>query len=389
MPKGSDYAGSRDKKKRRIMRALKINEISGVDVPAQEGAAALIMKRHDDVEKGMGLTSEVDGHTHIFVGVGPGGVELTGGMTAMDETGHMHPWVKTGDMQVVFGAAQSHGGESHTHELAETSKNDADAEQAGEEGKSTNLLNKDVDDNPEAAGDTGTVGTEGEHHMTDNTQKAADDAAVVELQAKLDRANSVAELNDAEKAHFSGLDANDQDAFLAKSASDRKSTVDAIAKAKADSDPIEYTTMDGIDLRKSAGAALISMAKSNDVLRKQNDDLVAGRKQDELLKRAETELAHLPGDLDARAALLKSVDGIEDDGQREAAMKALRAQNEAMSFAFKAAGHGGAAVESSAEGELDNLAKAHAEKNGVSYAKAYSAVLETERGQSLYAKSVN
>ncbi len=35
----------RRKSKRTIMRSLQINEMSGVDVPAQEGAVALIMKR--------------------------------------------------------------------------------------------------------------------------------------------------------------------------------------------------------------------------------------------------------------------------------------------------------------------------------------------------------
>ena len=52
---------------RKILRQLKIDEISGVDNPAQEGAQMVIMKRADGkIEKGSGdladvLTSEVSG----------------------------------------------------------------------------------------------------------------------------------------------------------------------------------------------------------------------------------------------------------------------------------------------------------------------------------------
>ena len=88
--------------------------------------------------------------------------------------------------------------------------------------------------------------------------------------------------------------------------------------------------------------------------------------------------------------MLKAVDGIEDEAQRKAAHNALKAQNEAMAEAFKTRGHGGGQSEpGSPDEELDNLAKAHAEKKNVSKAVAYDAVLKTEQGQELYAKSVN
>ena len=56
----SHNAGSRAGRKRRIMRALKINEISGVDVPAQESAVAVIMKRkgepgYEEIGREVGL----------------------------------------------------------------------------------------------------------------------------------------------------------------------------------------------------------------------------------------------------------------------------------------------------------------------------------------------
>lgn len=113
-------------------------------------------------------------------------------------------------------------------------------------------------------------------------------------------------------------------------AADKTSTAKAL-----DEDPVEYTTIDGIELRKSAGAAFISMAKSNDDLRKRLDKSEGDRSQDRLEKRAEEVLAHLPGSVTDRAAMLKAIDGIEDPSQREAAMSALKAQNESMSKASR------------------------------------------------------
>ena len=150
-----------------------------------------------------------------------------------------------------------------------------------------------------------------------------------------------------------------------------------------------YTTADGVALRKSAGEAFIAMAKSNDAIRKENDALRKQREQDALEKRAQDELAHLPGDLKTRAAMLKAIDGIEDEAQREAAQNALRAQNEAMSKAFETHGHGGQPEPGSPEEELDRLAKAQAEKDGTPFAAAYAKVLVSNVGQELYAKTVN
>ncbi|AKQ75851.1 hypothetical protein FDH82_gp61 [Roseobacter phage RDJL Phi 2] len=366
-----------DRKKRT---ALKIAEISGVDVPAQEGAKALIMKRHEPVgdpivkgskedvhdergkmAKSAALTTEMDGHTHLIYTSGPDGDWDAGTTSWHDE--HSHPWVRTPDGAIVLGEAKG-----HTHMIAAVTK-------------AVELQD------PETAGSAGSV-VEKEATMPNDKTKV--EPTVEDLQKQLARQTSVAELTDVQKAHFGTLDETAQDVFLAKSADDRQAEVDTVAKNAADADPVVYKTLDGLELRKSAGDALIAMAKSNDTLRKQNDELAKNAANETLRKRAETELAHLPGDVDARMALIKSVDGIEDKTQREAAMNALKAQNEAMAKAFKTAGHGGEAPVNSATEQLDALAKAHAEANpGTSFAKAYDAVLETAKGAELYAQSLN
>lgn len=367
-------AGSRGGRKRRIMRALKINEISGVDVPAQEGAVAVIMKRDDrpaqtaHIEKGSALTTENDGHTHLVVLNGPpDGVELSSGETTWQDA-HAHPWVRDGSGRVVIGSAhRADAGVPHTHDVAVTSK----------------VAPEDDRSDPQ------------EETMADDTKKT--DAKIEELQAQLMRANSIASFNDAEKAHLATLKGPDADAFLAKSADDRvivledvaKRAADAAAKAEGD-DPVEYTTTDGIELRKSAGVAFIAMAKSNDALRKRLDESEDARDRAVLEKRAEADLAHIPGDLATRIEMLKAIDGIEDETKRGAALNALKAQNEAMGKAFVTIGNGGSPVPGSASEQLDTLAKAHQEKHpDMTSEQAYAAVVETEAGQTLYAKSVN
>lgn len=375
MPKDTN-AGTHAGPKRRIMRTFKIAEISGVDKPAQSGAVAVIMKRNDsqtaeELEKRSALTTVERGHVHLMVLNGPpDGVDLNAGQTSYDD-GHQHPWVRTEGGPIVIGLAKDIDGNPHTHMVAVISKND------GTE-----------DGTADPAGGTGTVGTEGTT-MPDPTKKN-EGPTVEELQAQLAHATSVAALNDAEKAHLETLKGDEQTAFLAKSADERKAVIEDLAKNAQDEDPVVYTTSDGIPLRKSVGEAFVAIAKSNDALRKDNAELKKQREQDAFEKRADEELAHLPGTTVERAAMLKAIEGIEDDGQRKAALGALKAQNEALSSAFKDVGSSIAPAAGSPDESLDTLAKKHHEDNpALTYEQSYDAVLKTATGAALYAKSVN
>ncbi len=381
------HAGSQTKPKRRIMRALKIHEISAVDVPAQEGAVAVIMKRNDPAKKGDGgsasqtaeniakgsaLTSADEGHTHLIALVGHGGDKLVAGMTSWQDD-HNHPWIMNEASQVVIGMASSESGEAHAHTVGEMSK----------------LAEEELS----AAGQTGTVGSQEDTQMpTDNTAKTADELAkeIEDLHKQVARSNSIAALNDVEKAHFETLEGDEADGFLAKSVDDRKVILSDLAKAATEEDPVVYTTKDGIELRKSHGAGFIVMAKSNDALRDQVTKLTDDKSVATYEKRAETELAHMPGDIGTRAAMLKAIDGIEDKDQREASLNALKAQNEILSTAFKVAGNGGTPPPGSPEDRLDDLAKEYQKANPtVTIEQSMTEVLKTDAGHELYAKSVN
>lgn len=438
-------------KQRKVRRALKIAEISGVDRPAQEGAKALIMKRADidtlianekakagstqslarddtgpSVAKNAALTNAVLEHSHLVYMSGIEG-EWDAGTTSYQDD-HTHPWVRQADGSIVLGEVNG-----HTHEVQTLSKRVYSSEQReklADEGKAmpdggypivdrADLANAikafgrasnkaavarhikararalDLTDMLPEEGKLAelikSAGEAGETVRKENDMSDTNPAAptVEELQAKLERVTALAEFNDAQKAHFKGLDEEAQKAFIAKSADERQAEVDEVTKAANEADPVVYKTAAGLEIRKSAGEAMVAIAKSNDKLIADNAKLAKAAEDAAFEKRAEDELGFMPGDVATRVALLKSVEGIEDEAQRKAALDALHAHNETFKSAHETVGHGGQPkVDSTAVDKLDELAKKYAEDNEVSVSKAYDAVLQTEKGAELYAKSI-
>lgn len=448
----AEYEGKSKRRKKKIMRTFKINEISGVDRPAQAPARALLMKRNDEptaeLDKAMGgkaaLTTSDMGHTHLVPLEDFEGEEMRSGLTSFAE-GHDHPWVMGEDGTVTIGWMNDHthtidvvGKRQHLEDeqekrtftseqreaLAESGaamsdgsfpiENKADLSNAIQafgrakdkpgvarhikrrakalgasdmlptEGKLADLLGKSADD--DSAGDPGQLE---DNHMTDKTQKAeVQKPTVEELEAKLAKAEQLATLSDSHKEHYKSLEGEAAEAFLAKSAEERQAEIDAISKAASEDDPVVYTTHEGVAIHKSAGDAVVEALKKADDIVKKNEELQKQNERNALEKRAESDLSHLPGEMDVHVALLKAVDGIEKEELREKAHAALKAHSENMSGAFDTYGHGGQIEkDDSAEGKLDELAKNYAKEHNMSYEKAYSAVLDTEEGSSLYAKA--
>lgn len=365
--------------KKTIMRSLTIKELSGVDRPAQVGARMLIMKRADDVDYGpddddeltpervadlmkrgkAALTDAVDGHTHLVLLEDFNEKDVVSGITSWQDD-HTHPWILRDDGLIIIGTV-----DDHTHVVAEMSK---------------------VDRTGKFTGTGETEMTPEEKAAQEKLQKSND-----ELKAKNERLEKVGKLTAACKAHFETLDEDGQTTFLALSDDEQKAEVDKIEKAKTDADPVVYKTTAGVELRKSDGLALIEMAKQNDLQAKENADLKKKIEDQDLRKRAESELEFMPGTVETRMAMLKSIDGIEDEKERGLAQQSLKAQNESMSVAFKTNGSGHAPpADGSAEDELQKLATAHQKDNPkLTEEQAYAAVLDTKKGAELYNKSLN
>ena len=367
--------------RKRIMRKFRINEISGVDVPAQEGARVLIMKRrgtNDPVDKSdvvQAITGSTNGHLH--------GIRIY--------------QYSDGDLNLyVTHATAEEGEQAHDHLLFRSP-----------DGTYTVLENAGhthtLDTTALAAAVLAACVQKQEDAMTPEEK-----AALEKVQKSNDRLGKIVLLKAAARTHFDGLaDEAAQDIFLAKSEVDqtaevKKAADDAEAARlaeeanKAAADPVLHTTKDGIEIRKSDGAAALALAKARDEdraeiadLKKNSATLAKAAETAEFEKRAAEELPHLPGTVPQRAALLKAAEGIEDEDTRKAAVAALKSQNAQNSPMFSFAGtvDGGdvAKAGDDPQTKLDALAKGIQEKNpGMSDAKAQAEALKTADGAALY-----
>lgn len=307
---------------KKIISKLRIDEISGVDKPAQPGATVLIMKR----------------------------------ATAQDPPKETITMDRAALLALIAKFMQGGG-------------TDADL---------TNIR-KGVTDLGAAAADLKPI--------TDLMVVQKADPAVAELQKKYERMEKVSKVHTDQRSYFDTLSETDQDAFLAKSAEDRATQVtNATAK-----DPVVYTTMDGTEIRKSAGDLMVSLAKRSDDNARQLAVEKAARRDEALTKRAEEELSNITGETEHRKALLKAIDSIPDDKTRDEVLKSLKAANTAAGddFIRKGTGDEGVRKNAKAEDQLDDLAKRYqGAHEGVTYETAYDEVLKTAPGKKLYNEMV-
>lgn len=165
------------------------------------------------------------------------------------------------------------------------------------------------------------------------------EGTLAETIKRAERAEGIAKLTAEERTHFDKISTADQDAFLAGDAEFRKHRIEAAKPA-----PVEKT----------------AEQRRIEQLEKREQDLTERVRKAEdaaelatFVKRAGTELAHLPGTDDEKGAMLRAVEKIADPAAREAAIKALRAGNAAQESLTKAIGSGRtAAVTGSAEDQM-------------------------------------
>jgi hypothetical protein len=336
------------KPKRRIMRALKINEISAVDTPAQEGALSVLMKRNDGdggsaciVEKRTALIEGID-HSHL-IQLDHGNGLMSAGKTSWDND-HDHPWILKEDGELVVGSGSGPDGQAHSHTVSAVSK-------------------------------------------TDNSNQEDDmsDEKIAELEAQVEWHKKVAALSDIEKAHFNSLSDESQIEYLVKSADERLADAEKAASAEKSADPVVFKARNGDEFRASDDPRMVAMAKRTDDAEEKAEKAASALADTDLRKRAEG-LKHLPGTTEEHMATLKAIDAIEDEGVRENAIKNLHAHDANLAGAFKSIGSDGEpAADGEASDQLDTLAKVYAEEHSVTPEVAMDEVLKTEQGAKLYA----
>lgn len=425
------------KKQKTIMESFHIDEISGVDRPAQEGARALLIKRADDEEDafekmlksaGLMLTSDEKGHSHLVDSMEDGGT-TSHNKASGAEFGHSHPWVKKTDGSIQIGMADGHGHDvmekrfepeedgyskrdftpEQRRQLAKEGKampdgsypivNVADlrnAIQAFGRAKAKGPVAQHIKRRARALGATEELPKEGllalksvngdmqkEHDtMAEKNEKTVEavEKQLQDSQNELAIAKAYGALNDAEKLHYKSLESNEQVAFLKLDADGRKAELAKLA----DSDPVVYKDLEGNEYRKSDDPRAVSAAKRADNAEKIAKEEREKREDGELSKRAESELSNLPGEADVKKSLLKAVDGIPDAKIREGVQALLKAGNENLGKAFERIGERGEGESSSLDAEYEKLAQDYAKEKEVDIVKARAEVLtETPKGREL------
>jgi hypothetical protein len=186
------------------------------------------------------------------------------------------------------------------------------------------------------------------------------------------------------------LSNEEKDKFLDSSEEDRKK----VMKKKTDSLNSESLTVDGVTITKAevgegVFAVLKKQQESIQATKEENkklaDDVskeVAKRREIELAKKAEEEYSALPGDPIEKGRALGYVEALPKEA-KEVISQMLKAGNEALAKGMNEFGHNLDSPDNP-ENELNKLAIEKAQKDGITYEKAYDQILMTTQGQDLY-----
>lgn len=428
----SQIGKARWKTSRRIMRSFKLNEISAVDNPAQEGARILLVKRAPDPDAASvnDLPAVLAKATFatVFAEEKVEQAVCRAYCDAFDDR-----WLADDAFREALKAAQGDE-QSSADEYVAAVRQMADAavvavraaRQTGDapDEESMNLAVKAAVGKAELKFAKHTKeqpmfktlaelkaaiqkyqGGDRAISKTDLRKAAIDLDAIGELTGDLAIAPSadpevatlkrqVAELSmtDDVRKHYQGLDETGKTAFLAKSAEEQKTEVEALTKG----DPIVYTAKDGTVIRKSDGAMAVLMAKNFDTLNERLDKVEKGQLADTFEKKAREEFPYLP--TASTTAMLKQASNLTDE-ESGPLLESLRLANKAAKPRFQQLGSAGDVSKSfggatggadDCEARLDELAKSiMAKSNGKdTYEQAYAKAISSPEGRAIYNEMV-
>lgn len=205
----------------------------------------------------------------------------------------------------------------------------------------------------------------------------ADAPTVEALQSELDvtkaelaKAEVLAKMSDAAKKYMAKLDDKEKEAFLSLSPEDQEKKVSTVTKAD------ETLEVSGQTIRKSeVGDGVFAVMKAQAAQMAAAEERIAKAENDaameRLAKRADDEMAHLPGDRVFKARVLKAADSLSAEDQTAFAAL-VKSANDALKGAFEE--HGvkkGKEVASSANAALDEVANEIAKRDSIPVHKAY------------------
>ena len=205
-------------------------------------------------------------------------------------------------------------------------------------------------------------------------------------QTALEASQREASLSADERAHADTLDDEARAEFVAKSEKDRRKVLDALK----DDESLEVA---GQKIYKSAvGDAMFAVMKAQQAEIEESRAATAATqselRMEKFAKKADAEIANLPGERDDRAAALEAIDGLKEE-VRKTIHEMLRAGDEAMKKALEKPerGHTGQTGEDVVKGELPGTTDAEAAleqkakdiqaaDQNLTFAKAYQRAIE-------------
>lgn len=366
---------------RRIMRALKIDEISAVDNPAQSLATMAIMKRASEAsdQAASELAKSLEAVDFDTVLAAREAAETAEEVVeslrekwsalqsafisiAMDEsTGAPQkiPLLQESLRQFIDSLSEqsSEIADSLNKALAavpalaellppgsegDLSMTDAEKRQLAELQKTIEDLTKKL----EAA--TSKEAAKKAAQLTEELTKAQDELAEVTkkleaIEAEKAEAVAKASMTDAEKAFCADMPPAEKAKFMTMSPADRAKAM----KKSADSDPVVYKSEStGEEFRKSDDPRLVKMAKQADEDRALAKAEREARENAEFAKRADDELGVFSEEVAKRGEKIEVIRAISkmDEGPRTAITKMLAVGGKAITAAFDTIGHRGEEV---------------------------------------------
>ena len=215
-----------------------------------------------------------------------------------------------------------------------------------------------------------------ETQVADLTKSVEDLKKVLDdTKAELAKAESLAKMSDAAKTYMKSLDDAGKAKFMSLSPADQEAKASAVKKND------ETLELHGQTIQKSAvGDGMFAILKAQSVeIAKMQEDVAKARGEAEiqvLAKRADDELAALPGDRLAKARILKASDALTAE-DKTVFDQMLKAANSSLAKAFTSVGKNGAkeVSEGSAEDQLQKKAVEIAKRDSVTVEKAYETAI--------------
>lgn len=205
-----------------------------------------------------------------------------------------------------------------------------------------------------------------------------------DLTKRAERAERIAKMSGAHKAHYDALSADDQELFLAKSTADRATEV---TKSLDEDKPIWTGEVTKVAVRKRDGELALQLAKQNEA-----NAIQLAKREDEIEKAevraiAKSHLGALTGDDDTHDLIVKALrKSGADQAAVDKALTAMKGWNAVAASKSRAAGAGGDDLPAggSIDDQLETLAKKLAAENKISFAKAFQQVMASDEGKELY-----